>query len=328
VNRADLVAAAVERLLPTPRLLLFGDLVAAAPGHELVAVLASHQPTEVVTGGGRITTDEQGIHGTSLHGDRSSFVSWEALASYLRPLLDQDRLAGLADAYRRSVSGPDSARTEVSTLRSILAYDVVTAANLVMPSMLSSVERDRVIIEGAHSDADGVYGLPGEVSIHAIGDTQAACCVNGQVILTLRATPDPHRVGVVFAPHGLGEPPPRRGMFSGTIRHVPPGDVAGPLPATFGQRVGVDVLEDGADGLRWVVQVDGFDVATMDATGAVPAPTVRTAIYDNDPAELFHRFDGTATVSASRPPPRDVGAAINRLDALTLRPPTSNAREP
>jgi hypothetical protein len=76
VNRADLVAAAVEHLLPTQRLLPFGDLVAAAaPGHELVAVLASYQPAEVVTGGGRIhrrTGHPQGIHSTSLHGDRSS----------------------------------------------------------------------------------------------------------------------------------------------------------------------------------------------------------------------------------------------------------------
>ena len=38
MNRADLVAAAVEHLLPTPRLLLFGELRAAdAPPWELAA---------------------------------------------------------------------------------------------------------------------------------------------------------------------------------------------------------------------------------------------------------------------------------------------------
>jgi len=328
VNHSDLVAAAVEHLLPTPRLLLFGDLVSSgAPPHELVAVLASYQPAEVVTGGGRIITDADGIHSTTLHDRPGSVVSWEALATYLRPVLDDDRLAGLADAYRRSVSGPDSARTHVATLRSLLAYDVITTADLVPPSMLTGVERDRIVIEAAHGDSDGVYGFSGEVSIHAIGDTQAACCVNGQVILTMRASPDPHRVGVVFTPRGLGERRPD-GMFAGTVRHVPPGDTAGPLPATFGPRVGVDVLADGPSGLRWIVQVDRFDVATMDAADGVPSPTVRTAIYDNDPAEPFRRFTGTATVPPAPPAPRDVGAAINRLDAMTRRPPTPNGRQP
>ena len=148
MNRADLVAAAVEHLLPTPRLLLFGELRAAdAPPWELAAVLSSYRPSQLITGGGQIVTDDTGITSTSLHADRTSFLSWDTLAGYLAAALTSARVDELAAAYRAAVSGPDSARERLATVRSLLAYDVVTAAGLVPPSLLSDAVPDRIVLD-------------------------------------------------------------------------------------------------------------------------------------------------------------------------------------
>ena len=119
--------------------------------------------------------------------------------------------------------------------------------------------------------------------------------------------------------HSPDDPP----AFIGTVRHVPPGESAGPLPATFADRVGVEVLDEDGTGARWALQVDGFDVVIMEAGNAV-TPTVRAAVYDNDPTQPFQRCEGRCTVppAAPSPGPRDAGAAVNRLAGLR-RPPSA-----
>ena len=174
---------------------------------------------------------------------------------------------------------------------------------------------------------DDGSGFRGQVTLHAIGDTQAACCVNGQVVLTMRATSDPHRVAVMFTARGLAERPSRTETFSGTVRHVPPGDAAGPLPATFAERVGIDVLDENPDGVRWALQVDGFDVAIMEAADGLH-PGVRAAVYDNDPSQPFQRYEGIATVPPQPHSPGSAGAAVDRLAAMTQRSDPLPGREP
>ena len=64
MNRAEVVAAAVEHLLPTSRLLLFGELASVgAPCQELSMVLSSYRPSDLVTGGGRFRSDDVGVSG-------------------------------------------------------------------------------------------------------------------------------------------------------------------------------------------------------------------------------------------------------------------------
>ena len=297
---SDVVAAAVVHGIPDSRLLLFAELAASnAPPTQLTSVLSAYRPSEVLTGAAVLVADDRGVTMSSLDGQSSSTVSWPTLSRHLAAVMTPGRAEALAGAYR-AANTPQAAPTdELRRARSLLAYDVLNVAGLVPATLLSSHTAVGVVLDGTSGDG----GFAGLVALAATGPQSVACVVNGADVVELGAHTEVHRV-VVHVP----------GVFDDTVRHVPPGDSVGVLPPTFAQRIAVDVLDEDASGARWTLQVDQFDVAIVEAANSVP-PTVRVAVYDNDPTVPFLRCEATRTV-----PP--VPAAVTAPDRVTpQRPP-------
>lgn len=323
MNRADVVTAAVEHAIPTSRLMMFADLaVTGCDPHRLAGVLAWYRATEVVTGGGHLVADDAGITMTGLFGGEPVQVTWIELTRYLTAILTVDRVDTLVNAYQGSLDGNADGVRRFAEARSALAYETVETAGLIPPSLFTASLAERTIVDGPGEDG----GFTGRVTLDPLSDISVACRVNGQAVVVVSRAVDSHHV--VARVHDGAETAEgqfrRRVGFAAVVRHVPPGESNAPLPETFAQRVGVEVLAEDAAGARWAVQIDGFDVVVMEAVNGAPA-TVRAAVYDNDPAQPFQRYEGHCTVSVTRPP-RNAGAAVNRLSQLHRPPPTGPAR--
>jgi hypothetical protein len=199
VNRADVVATAVEHAIPTPRLLLFAELVLAGGSRdELAAVLASYRPSELLTGGSQLVADDTGITGRGLHGDGPVHVSWVDLADYLAAATTPGLVDDLVAAYRASVnvdpSAADPAEPGVGRLaevRATLAHRAVSTAGLIPPSLFAGTLTARTVLDGTVEPG----GFAGRVSLDPVDDDAVACRVNGRIVAVVKAAPDTHRGG-------------------------------------------------------------------------------------------------------------------------------------
>lgn len=300
MNRADVVVVAIEHAIPASRLMLVARMIRAGGSRDDVAsVLASYRPVELITGGGSLVASDAGLSGHGVAAEAPVVVvTWEELAGYLMSALTPRRCAELIEVTGGRADNVQAQR--IRDVRSSLAYDTVAAGGLVQPSLFTTAQQPRLMVVGEGGAAGVQLGL---VPLEPPG---VACNVNDATVVTLRPCTERHQVRVDVG-----------GTWSGVIRHIPPGDVAPALPATFADRVGVEVLDPyGSTGERWALQVDGFDIAIMETLVGVSGRRVRVAVYDQEPSNPFQRHECSVAVP---PLPGTVPASRAATTASRLR---------
>ena len=262
MNRTDLFTRTVTELIDARRLSDFAFSAVHSGPIVAAALIADATYEHVVTPRYELIPTEQGVTGRTLQG-LTSDMDWVEIVTLLAQATTPQRAMEIEEAV--TDLGADNAY-----IRSVVqdyAHAAAVAGGLLDPPV--------------RYDVDNGFGIQLRSTSH-----RTAVFVNDVEVCLIR--PQQFTAHVEVPGHfddatEIGEP-----GFASLVVFVPHGDSNTPTPRSAGERVGLERLDpDSVVGARWVVQIDGYDTVTVDAS---PHVGVQVGVYDINPDEQFLRF--------------------------------------